>query len=107
MTVRVRHTPSQLYLRRAAHTIMCTCLCWAPSLLLRRSLLLCPPARLPGPLPACLPAPVQEVEMGTGSVALDVVYQQLAKSKLEAGTQVISCGEGREGGYTTTYLSTG
>jgi hypothetical protein len=26
--------------------------------------------------------------MGTGSVALDVVYQQLAKSKLEAGTQV-------------------
>lgn len=30
----------------------------------------------------------QEVEMGTGSVALDVVYQQLAKSKLEAGTQV-------------------
>jgi hypothetical protein len=26
--------------------------------------------------------------MGTGSVALDVVYQQLARSKLEAGTQV-------------------
>jgi hypothetical protein len=26
--------------------------------------------------------------MGTGSVARDVVYQQLAKSKLEAGTQV-------------------
>jgi hypothetical protein len=26
--------------------------------------------------------------MGTGSVALDVVYQQLAKAKLEAGTQV-------------------
>lgn len=31
---------------------------------------------------------LQEVEMGTGSVALDVMYQQLAKSKLEAGTQV-------------------
>eukprot|EP00878_Enallax_costatus_P018559 GHUV01019542.1.p1 GENE.GHUV01019542.1~~GHUV01019542.1.p1 ORF type:complete len:869 (+),score=293.46 GHUV01019542.1:298-2904(+) len=31
---------------------------------------------------------LQEVEMGTGSVALDVVYQNLAKSKLEAGTQV-------------------
>lgn len=27
--------------------------------------------------------------MGTGSVALDVVYQNLAKAKLEAGTQVI------------------
>jgi hypothetical protein len=34
---------------------------------------------------------LQEVEMGTGSVALDVVYQQLAKSKLEAGTQVGRC----------------
>lgn len=37
-------------------------------------------------LPIC--CCVQEVEMGTGSVARDVVYQQLAKSKLEAGTQV-------------------
>jgi len=27
--------------------------------------------------------------MGTGSVALDVVYQNLAKGKLEAGTQVL------------------
>jgi hypothetical protein len=31
---------------------------------------------------------MQEVEMGTGSVALDVVYQNLAKAKLEEGTQV-------------------
>lgn len=33
--------------------------------------------------------------MGTGSVALDVVYQQLAKSKLEAGTQVRDLRKGR------------
>eukprot|EP00879_Flechtneria_rotunda_P025468 GHRR01027067.1.p1 GENE.GHRR01027067.1~~GHRR01027067.1.p1 ORF type:complete len:899 (+),score=342.06 GHRR01027067.1:659-3355(+) len=30
---------------------------------------------------------LQEVEMGTGSVALDVVYHNLAKVRLEAGTQ--------------------